>query len=465
MRRADHPATVWVLAGLALLLGAVGARPYAGGFNDGSRLATVESLIERSTLVIDDSVFVRPPPELLDRGLNPYTADYPHLARTGTLDRVWINGHFYSDKPMVPAILVAGAYRVLMPFGLPSPGERPDVFTWVVTVLTNGLGYAAAVGCLWVLGQRTGLGAGWRLVWLAGFALATVLPAYSRQVNSGMPQVAALAGVALCLSTAARTPGRTPWTALAGVGLLAGFGYTLDAGSGPPLVAAVLAAVVFRFRRVTPVVVVLLAALPWIAFHHAVNYAVGGVWVPVNMVPEYLEWPGSPFDRSNMTGLARHDPGWVAHYALDMLIGPEGFLLHNPPLLLAVVAGWLALLRPGPDRIEMAVLAGWCVAVWAAYAVLSDNLGGWCLTVRWFVPFIVPGFWLLARLLAEWPTFRADFVVLVCGGLILTWRTWPLGPWQPCPPAELWAVVRPTFWAWGAVRVLAILWWWAKRRG
>jgi len=465
MRWAEHPAAVWILAGLALAPAAVGTRPYAGGFNDGSRLATAESLIDRGTLAIDDSVFVRPPPELLDRGISLYTPDYPKLLTTGTGDRVRIDGHFYSDKPMVPAILTAGAYRVLMFVGLPRPGERPDVFCWVSTFLTCGLSYAAAVACMWLLGRRAGLSPGWRLAWLVGFALASVLPAYARQVNSGMPQVAALAGLALLLSRAAEAAGRARLVALAGAGCLAGFGYTLDGGSGPPLLAAAFAAVALRTRRVRPTAVFLLAALPWVVFHHAVNYAVGHVWVPLGMVPEYLDWPGSTFDRSNMTGIARHDAAGLFFYARDMLIGQDGFLLCNLPLLLAVAAGWLVLVRPGPDRIEIAALAGWCVAVWAIYAVLSDNFGGVCLTIRWFVPFLVPGFWLLARLLAEWRTFRIDFAVLTFWGLVMAWHMWPLGPWGMVTVPYFWDVAWAGVWSWGVARVLAIAWWLVKRRG
>ena len=35
------------------------ARPYAGSWNDGSRLAAVESLVDYHTWAIDDSIFVR----------------------------------------------------------------------------------------------------------------------------------------------------------------------------------------------------------------------------------------------------------------------------------------------------------------------------------------------------------------------------------------------------------------------
>ncbi|MBX9581899.1 MAG: hypothetical protein K2X87_16465, partial [Gemmataceae bacterium] len=195
---ADRPAAAGALAGLALGLAAAGALPFADGYNDGSRLATAESLVDRGTLAIDDSVFVRPPP-----GRSPYTPDLPNLGAHGTLDKVRVGGRYYSDKPMVPAVLLAAAYRVLMLAGAPAPGDRPDVFCRWAAVLTSGVGYAAAVGCLWVLGRRAGLPPGWRLVWLAGFALGSVLPAYTRQVTAAAPQTGAVAGLAVCLVRAA----------------------------------------------------------------------------------------------------------------------------------------------------------------------------------------------------------------------------------------------------------------------
>src|SRR5687767_12101081 len=53
----ERKAWIGVLLG-ASLIALVSARPYAGGWNDGSRLATVESLVDRHTLAIDDSMFV-----------------------------------------------------------------------------------------------------------------------------------------------------------------------------------------------------------------------------------------------------------------------------------------------------------------------------------------------------------------------------------------------------------------------
>jgi hypothetical protein len=447
----DHPATAWALAVLAFALAAAGARDQPGGFNDGSRLATAESLIERGTLAIDDSIFVRPlpPAELAARGLLPEDPNPVYSLANGTLDKLLIDGRYYSDKPMIPAVMNAAAYRALMVFGLPRPAERPDVFTRVSTILMCGLGYAVAVGCMWQLGKRVGLPPAWRLVWLAGFALATVLLAYTRQLNSGMPQLGATAGLALLLSYIA-WPGRGLYDApgaadrgfedsapvtrtrtwlLFGAGACAGFGFTIDQASGAPLLALAAIVVYLRRRRLGSTAIFLAGALPWAAAHLGVNYAIGGVLVPLNMVPQYFQWPGSPFNESNMTGMARHTPLGLMHYLSELLVGESGFLIFNLPLLLAVAVGWRVLVKPVPDRVELAALFAWSAIVVVVYAVLSDNFGGFALSIRWFVPLLVPGFWVLARLLVEWPTLRIDFVVLAAFGFIVSAKSWPCGPW------------------------------------
>src|SRR5262245_32519254 len=104
-RLADRPGAAWVVAAVALLIAAAGARPYAGGWNDGSRLAAVESLIERRTLAIDGSVFVKPPPQLTEAGTAPYPTDRLDLLLLGTQDKLLIRGEYHSDKPPVISLV------------------------------------------------------------------------------------------------------------------------------------------------------------------------------------------------------------------------------------------------------------------------------------------------------------------------------------------------------------------------
>src|SRR5437868_2412568 len=135
-RVADHPIAAWLLGLAAFGIAAIGARPYAGSWNDGSRLATVESLLDRGTLAIDDSIFCKPPQHLVEAGRPPYDPTHPGLNIVGTYDKLFVRSHFYSDKPAVVSILMAAMYRPLQWLGVPSPPERPDIFCYVMTLLT-----------------------------------------------------------------------------------------------------------------------------------------------------------------------------------------------------------------------------------------------------------------------------------------------------------------------------------------
>ncbi len=85
----------------AFVVGFAGAFAYAGSWNDGSRLAAVESIVDHHTLAIDDSIFVRVPADAAVTGRAPYPVQNDDLLQFGTRDKLLINGHFYSDKPAV----------------------------------------------------------------------------------------------------------------------------------------------------------------------------------------------------------------------------------------------------------------------------------------------------------------------------------------------------------------------------
>lgn len=172
----------------------------------------------------------------------------------------------------------------------------------------------------------------------------------------------------------------------------------------------------------------------------------------MNMVPEYSAWPGCPFTPGNMTGFARHGPFKLPVYSLALLFGKKGFLCHNLPLLLALPAVIHLLRRKLPHRPELLCALGWCGAVWLMYSVLSNNSGGACCSVRWFVPFLAPGFFLLAVYLRERPEFRPDFLVLSFWGAVLATSLWIYGPWAQriCP--LLWPVVAAALLTWLACR-------------
>jgi hypothetical protein len=448
-RWADRPGGAVAVAAVALALAALAARPHAGGWNDGSRLAAAESLLDRGTLAIDESVYCRPS----TAGRPPYAADRPDLNAVGTHDKLFIDGHFHSDKPAVANVLTAAVYWPLMQLGFPAPGVRPDVFAWTVTVLTSGVGFAAAVGCVWLLGRRIGLDPRLRLAWTAAFGLSTFALTYTQHVTPHTPQLAAVAGMILLLLRVAdaHAVGRTAWGSLVGLGTLAGLGFNLDFASGPLFAAAGFAAVGWRTRSFAPLLVYSLAALPWVAAGVGLNLAIGGSVLPPNMNPAYFRYPGSPFTEDNLTGFNRHRPLNLLLYAGGMMLGKHGFLNHNLPLLLAAAGAWRVFRRPFPGRAELAWLLAGCGATWAAYSVLSNNMGGQCCSVRWFVPFLAPGFWVLGELLRGWPKYRPDFTALAAWGAGLGALMLWAGPWSPRMVPLLWPVVGAALLTWAAV--------------
>ena len=81
--------TVWV-AVFFFLLWILLTQSHINSWNEISRLAPIEALVHHGTWAIDNTA------------LGQLTGD-----------RVFLNGHFYSDKPPILSLLGAGVYAVL----------------------------------------------------------------------------------------------------------------------------------------------------------------------------------------------------------------------------------------------------------------------------------------------------------------------------------------------------------------
>jgi hypothetical protein len=185
------------------------------------------------------------------------------------------------------------------------------------------------------------------------------------------------------------------------------------------------------------------AAAPWVALQLLLNNAIGGTPRPLNSVPAYLAWPGSPFDPATMTGRYAHPTPWdAASYTLGLLAGRRGFLLHNLPLLLLPVAAWhlIRVRRRLPEWPAIAFALGVMAGGWLTYGLLSTNRSGVALSIRWLVPLLAPGFYVIAVHLRERPGDRPLFVALSAVGLAMGLSAWSGGPWEPRVPLFGWWV-------------------------
>ncbi|MCS6851276.1 MAG: hypothetical protein NZ700_08930 [Gemmataceae bacterium] len=438
-----------ILAAGVLTLVLVGSRDFAGGWNDGSRLAAVESLIDHHSLAIDRSIFLRS--DASDPRPNPYHPDDRLLTAHGTADKLWIDGHWYSDKSPVPALLMAGCYQVWQTvLGLKAQ-EQPRPFCWWMTVCSSGLAFAWAVWSIAALGQELRLPSRRRLLLTASFALATVAPVYARHVNNHVLLLGVGAAAMLDLVRLAKeyALGHSSTLRLIRLGCWLGLAYAIDLGAGPVLLLCAVPVVVSRCRRWWPLTAFAVSAFSWVGFHHAVNAWIGGTLGPANAQPEYLNWPGSPFTAHSMTGRWAHDSLLdLVKYSLALLVGKRGFLIHNLPLLLLIPAVVGLRRYKGRYRPELLVALGWCVGNWLLYAVASSNYSGACCSIRWFVPLLAPGFFALALFLKRHPWAESDLTLLSLWGVVLVVIMYPAGPWRARLVPGYWLIAALAIASW-----------------
>jgi hypothetical protein len=423
---------------LTLAVAFFGALP-GSSWNDGSRLATVESLVDYHTWQIDQSVF------------------QPH-----TGDKLYINGHFYSDKSPVLALPMAAVYQVLQwTVGLKA-AQQPGLFCYLMALTFSGPAYIISVLCLDRLAVRSGLS--WKMRWplVASFAFGTIALAFSRVCNIHIIMLAVFAGLFLLLTKSAE-PGWEKFSRgqLWAMGTLLGAGYSIDLGVGPVLVLCTVAFLCYLIPPPRSVVTVLAVAFPWFALHHALNYMIGGTFFPANTVAQYLLWPGSPFTAQDLTGV-----GWAHHgladflvYNLGLLGGSQGFIVNNPALILAIPAAVVSLRETKEKRGLVYFSIGLIVGVWLLYAATSNNYSGKCCSIRWFVPLLVPFYYVLIIALKRYPSAQMDLLILAGGSMALGILLWIRNPWVGPMVPGLWYINAAALITWLFYRWCRI---WAK---
>jgi hypothetical protein len=433
-----------------LAVAAISALPYAGSWNDGSRLAAVESLVDHRTWQIDDSIFVKTPGRKNPPDSRAYPADDQLLAQYGTQDKLYIRGHYYSDKSPLPALAMAGVYKALqLATGL-TAAKNPALFCYLMTLIFSGGSYIISVLCIDRLAAKCGLEKSSRWLVTASFALASVALPYAREVNNHILLLAVFSLIFLAMFEFVENGGEKKFALLLSlIGTLIGIGYTIDLGTGPVLVLCTAGFLFCRTRSVKTLAVMLLCAFPWFLAHHWFNYMLGGTFKPANSVPEYFLWPGSPFNAQNLTGGWAHKNVWhFLFYAVDMMAGKKGFLGCNLPLYLAIV-GAIVLLR---KKVREAALLPFSIALilgtWLLYAATSNNYSGLACSVRWFVPLLAPFYCILIALLKKFPQYETDMLILTAWALPMGALMWLRGPWMKHMVPGYWFFVAAALASW-----------------
>ena len=385
-----------------------------------SRLATVQALVEQGTFVIDHTEF----------------------NRTG--DKVFINAHFYSDKTPLLSVGAAGAYWILHNvFGLTldpticvpdedlaacraftPTGTRFTAFYWLTLIWVGGSS-ALLIALFWRAMLDQGAG-GTRATALAiALGLASPIAPYSIVFAGHVPAALALfAGFWLLV----RPDGSWPHRRLFGSGLLISLAANIDLTLALFVVAFGLWALIAHRAKV---IAFAAGAMAPFAISAAINYWAAGTLAPLYLDPTAYDFFGTVLNPTVGGTNGFYSLEFGVNYAYNLLIGARGVFAFTPMLVFAVI-GAVAVLRDNHRRgLTWAMLAG--CALFATYLIArTDNYGGEAWGARWFVP-LVPLLWFYAR---DAPRSTVWRIMLVVFGVVsfLTALSGLHDAWRVVPP-------------------------------
>jgi hypothetical protein len=413
-----------------------------------ARLATVESLVERRTLSIDDSAYF------------------------DTSAKVERRGRWYADQPPVLSVLLAGSY-----WGLHRLGHtfttNPNWVMYVLTLLGTTLPVAFAGGLVYRMGRLFELHRPWRAALALVVVLGSGLISYATVLNAHAPAAALVLASAASLIHVTITNRRvhgSVWLAVSGA--CAALSATMEPAA--VLFVVLFAAVVLSLRwtviqRIGGLLVYLAAAAGPAFLHVAlVQRTTGNVWqgsglgrerpvadlgrggtraiggVSVNL-PEYEdeEFSDASAWQPLWSGLSR---------VAAAFFGRHGVLSHFPVVLLGMIGVTMVMHRHWPSTTKVlaaGTLVGGGVII-VLYALRAVDWTQAMFGTRWFVVFLpLTVFWA-----GVWLRRRHRTVSWVTAGMLLGFSVTVslLGATGPLPRDGF-----PTYTAAGAARNLVRL--------
>ena len=425
---AEH---ILILAATGLIFAAILQAEPLQSANDRSRWATVWSVVERGTFRIDE--------------VDSY-------ARWSTIDKVRFRSgasepwHFYSSKPPLLSIIVAGFYaaeRWTLGYGLFSDTA---LVTRMLLLIVNGVPFWFVLRslCRCLIMLDVALPARMFILAVAGFG--SMLNPYLTTLNNHTP-AAATAMFAITAAVEILTSRRRAETSGADTAVrarrFAALGFFASLTCCFELPAALLGVLSFFLavmidRRLTLARYVPAAVIPLAAFFVTNWMATGGVkpfYATYGSETYVYEHNGIPSYWTNPRDLDANQETPLV-YLFHCVLGHHGLLSLTPVLFLSV-CGWYLTLRPDAGAVrKWIILSGAALTVVTLGFYLTRtqnyNYGGNSVALRWML-WLSPFWWLgivpiAERLKTRTPQMIASLLLLVS----ITSVSWSLHrPWRP----------------------------------
>lgn len=347
---------------IVIVITLLSIKPSTSGWNDASRMATIQSLVEHHTFIIDDSDFI------------------------GTGDKVFINGHYYSDKPVAASVIGAIVYFPLYYMGVELEQDANLAYYLIVLIAI-------------------------KFFWLAGlFYFYKSLVILGAERNTCLVSTTALGFCSLYFTWSAVFNNHL----IAASCLIPGFYYILKYRYVEPLSHNVFNAGLFfalagcldhataiffvgfaiyiylsrstnrkaQFYYFIPLVFTVIPIL-------TINYLISGQFLPFQLVSSYFVYDGSVWTKGKtLTGAKVNDLLFMIEYGSKMLFWEKGFIIYNPLLIIGIPCLIMEIVKKRTYYKE-AIVTGICsVIIILYYVATSRNYSGGSYSIRWFIPLL-----------------------------------------------------------------------------
>jgi len=321
-------------------------------------MATIQALVEQSTLVIDDTMFV----DL-------------------TSDTYLYQGHTYSSKPPALAAMGALVYGSLHLAGITFE-KNPSLAYYLITLLTIGSTSALGLVYFWkILIEFFGASLTWASVstFIAG-ARTLILP-YSTVFNSHV-----IVGSFLLIGSY-YTFQFMKFDKIHHIvysGMLFSLAASIDTSC---YIFLPFAFFLFLRQSFKSALVFTLACIPLVLFFFGTNLYSSGSLLPPTLNAPLRTSIESPFTSENLSGLASHnDLSDLSIYAYHMLLGNRGLLSHSPILFFSLIGIYNLYQNRASQRlyIDSIILLAACGIFILLAICRTNNYSGDAFGVRWF---------------------------------------------------------------------------------
>ncbi|MGI9525396.1 MAG: hypothetical protein ACR2PG_27520 [Hyphomicrobiaceae bacterium] len=339
-----------------------------GGWNDNSRLATVQALVEQGTFKIDRTYFFY-----------------------WTHDKVLVNGNYYSDKPPLPSLLAAVVYYPLYIAGFRlTPSD--SLAHVIIVALTVKLSLLAGLICFYQSLRHSSLTAEKRLILTAALAVSTLILPWSTVLNNHILSAAFLMIAFYFYLESRANPSRLSNLIFSGTF----FGLSGLSDVPTSIFIALFATLIFINRRsLKDTMFFLCAPLVLYIIYLTFNFSVSNSIWPPQINENFFDYPGSPWisnhaspSPESSSGIETKSIKSSVDTGVRYLVGQNGFVLYNPILLIAAPCLIWTILAKHPLWREASAISTGTAIIILYYSITTTNAGGGSYSIRWFVPLL-----------------------------------------------------------------------------